>query len=101
MSLSLGLCPITENTEFDHEYYMKKHMLIVIESIGEHIQNTLVTKGVAGGPGLSAEFYAIATIVFKNQSVLDAALSKVGPARDDIPNFTHTRPVISVGEIIS
>ena len=69
MSTSLQvLYPIVEGTNFDYDYYLNKHMPIVGEAIGEHIQSTLVTKGVAGGPDTPAGYYAIATIVFADQS---------------------------------
>jgi hypothetical protein len=55
MSLSLQvLYPIGEGTNFDYEYYFNNHMLIVGDTMGEHIQSTLVTKGVAGGPDIPA-----------------------------------------------
>ena len=51
MSMSLQVMYlITETTSFDYDYYFNKHMQIVGETLGEHIQSTLVTKGIAGGP---------------------------------------------------
>ena len=76
-------------------------MEIVGETMGEHIQSTLVTKGIAGGPDVPAGFYAIATIVFENQSAMDLALSKADTTLGDIPNFTNTEPVMLIGEVIS
>ena len=102
MSLSLQvLYPITENTNFDYEYYFNKHLPIVGDTMGEHIQSTLVTKGIAGGPDVPAAFYAIATIVFEDQSALDAAMSKANTAINDIPNFTNTEPIMLIGEVVS
>ena len=102
MSKSLQVMyPITETTNSDYDYYFGKHMEIVGETMGEHIQSTLVTKGIAGGPDVPAGFYAIATIVFEDQSALDLALSKAGTALGDIPNFTNTEPVMLIGEVMS
>ena len=57
MSKSLQVMyPITETTNFDYDYYFGKHMEIVGETMGEHIQSTLVTKDIAGGPDVPAEF---------------------------------------------
>ena len=45
MSMSIQVMyPITETTNFDYDYYFSKHMKIVGETLGEHIQSTLVTK---------------------------------------------------------
>ena len=93
--------PITETTSFDYDYYFNKHMQIVGETLGEHIQSTLVTKGISGGPDVPAGYYAIATMVFEDQSAVDLALSKIRTALGDIPNFTNTEPVILMGEVIS
>jgi uncharacterized protein (TIGR02118 family) len=100
MSLQV-MHPITETTNFDYDYYFNKHMQIVGETLGEHIQSTLVTKSIAGGPDIPAGYYAIATIVFEDQSAMDLALSKAGPAFGDIPNFTNTEPVMLIGEVVS
>jgi uncharacterized protein (TIGR02118 family) len=70
-------------------------------TIGAHIENVLVTKGAAGGPGVPPPYYAIATMTFENQSKMDAAMSKIDTAVNDIPNFTNTKPVMLIGEVIS
>ena len=75
-------------------------MPIVGEAIGEYIQSTLVTKGVAGGPDTPAGYYAIATIVFADQSAMDSAMANIGPAVQDIPNFTSTQPQMLMGEVV-
>jgi len=75
-------------------------MPLVGETIGEHIQSTLVTKGVAGGPDTPAGYYAIATIVFADQSAMDSAMANIGPAVQDIPNFTSTQPQMLMGEVV-
>ena len=44
MSMSIQVMyPITETTNFDYDYYFNKHMKIVGDTLGEHIQSTLVT----------------------------------------------------------
>ena len=100
MSLSLQVIyPVAEGTTFDYDYYFSKHMPLVDENIGEHVESGLVTKGLAGGPGVPAGFYVIATLVFANQAAMDAAMAKIGPAVADIPNFTNTEPAILIGEV--
>ena len=68
---------------------------------GAHIESTLVTKGIAGGPDVPPPYYAIATITFENQSEMDAAMSKIDTVVNDIPNFTNTKPVMLIGEVVS
>tara|TARA_B110000438_G_C15187145_1_gene382767 strand:+ start:115 stop:423 length:309 start_codon:yes stop_codon:yes gene_type:complete len=101
MTVSLQvLYPITETTNFDYDYYFGTHMDIVGKTIGEHIKSTLVTKGVAGGPDAPAGYHAIATILFEDKVALDAALSKMDPALNDIPNFTNSEPAMLIGEVV-
>ena len=101
MSHSLQvLCPITESTNFDYDYYFGKHITIVGENIGEYMESSVVTKGIAG-PDIPAPYYAIATLVFKDKSALDGALSKIEKPVANIANFTNTKPIILIGEIVS
>ena len=75
MSHSLKvLYPITESTNFNYDYFFGKHMAIVGENIGEYMESSVVTKGIAGVPDVPAPYYAIATLVFKDKSALDGAL---------------------------
>ncbi len=100
MSLSLQVLYPTDNgTTFDHAYYTNEHMGIVGENIGAHIENVIATKGLAGGPDTPAGYHAIATIIFKDQAAMDAAMSAIGPAVDDIPNFYSGRPQMLIGEV--
>ena len=100
MAVSLQVLYPTENeTTFDHDYYTSKHMAIVGEHMGPHIDNTLVIKGLAGGPDTPPGFHAIATMTFKDQAALDSALAAAEPALADIPNFYNGQPQMLVGEV--
>lgn len=100
MTLSLQvLYPTDNNTTFDHDYYASKHMPIVGEHMGAHIEQTLVVKGLAGGPDTPPGFHAVATMTFADQSALDAALAAAGPALADIPNFYSGQPQMLIGEV--
>jgi hypothetical protein len=74
-------------------------MPLVGENIGEHVESSLVTKEIAGGHGVPAGFYIIATLMFADQAAMDAAMANIGPAVSDIPNFTNTEPAILIGEV--
>lgn len=92
--------PIREGTEFDFDYYLNDHMRIVGENMGAHIESTLVTKGLAGGPDTPPGIYALATIVFADQAAMDAAMGKSAPVLADIANFTNTQPQMLIGEVM-
>ena len=49
---------------------------------------------IGSDPDKSTGFYAIATMIFKNQSVIDIALYGVGPVIEDVPRNTNTKPIM-------
>ncbi|MDA7428451.1 EthD family reductase [Primorskyibacter aestuariivivens] len=101
MPLSLQVIyPITDETHFDYDYYLGTHMPMVGEHMGAHIDNVLVTKGLAGGPDVPPPIYAVATMTFADQAALDAAMAAAPPVIADIANFTNTKPQMLVGEVI-
>lgn len=101
MSVSLQVIyPVGDDTHFDYEYYIGEHMRLVSEHMGPHIQNTLVTKGLAGGPDTPAGFYAVASIIFADNDAMNAAMASAGPVLADLPNFTNVRPAMLIGEVI-
>jgi len=102
MSASLQVLYPTDNgTTFDFAYYTDKHMQFVGDLIGSHIENTVITRGLAGGPDVPAGFHAVATITFADRPALEAALAAIGPAVADIPNFFSGQPQLLIGEVIS
>ena len=101
MPLSLQVIyPITDETHFDYDYYLGTHMPMVGEHMGAHIDNVLVTKGLAGGPDVPPPFYAVATMTFADRDALDAAMAAAPPVIADIANFTNTQPQMLVGEVV-
>ncbi|MBJ6371306.1 EthD family reductase [Sedimentitalea arenosa] len=92
--------PIRDDTKFDYDYYLTTHMALVGEHMGPHIQSTLVTKGVAGGPDTPPSLYAVATIVFADQEAMGKAMKVSAPVMADIPNFTDTTPQILIGDVV-
>ncbi|MFY0681588.1 MAG: EthD family reductase [Thalassovita sp.] len=102
MSVSLQvLYPVGDDTHFDHDYYAATHIPLVGSHMGEHIESTSISKGIAGGPDVPAGFYVVATMAFAGMDNLQAALEVAGPVLADIPNFTNVEPKMLIGEVIS
>jgi len=93
--------PIGDDTHFDYDYYTSKHMDLVNEHMGPHIQNTLVTKGLAGGPEAPPDFYVVASFTFADQAAMGAALDAVGLVLADLPNFTNSMPHMLIGDVLA
>ena len=56
---------------------------------------------IGSGPDKPARFYTIATMIFKNQSVMDLALHGVGPIIENTPSNTDTKPVMFDRRLLS
>ncbi|WP_350333735.1 EthD family reductase [Coralliovum pocilloporae] len=95
------LYPISNGSTFDFDYYTGRHMEIVSEYLGSHVQSVLVTKGLAGGPNAPPAYHAIASITFADQAAFDAALAASGPVMEDIPNFTNVTPELLIGDVLA
>jgi uncharacterized protein (TIGR02118 family) len=94
------LYPVGTDTHFDYDYYAGTHLPMVEEIWGAHLDRTLVTKGLAGGPDTPPGFYVVASLVFKNGDEMQAGMAKAGPLLADIPNFTNSQPQMLMGEVI-
>lgn len=92
--------PVSDDSTFDHEYYIKTHMALVAEHMGSQISSTLVTKGLSGGPKTAAPYHTIASIVFPDQDAMNSALRASGPVMADVVNFTNVQPQTLIGEVI-
>ena len=102
MTVSLQvLYPVTSDTTFDFGYYESTHMGLVGKHMGPHIANTIIVKGQAGGDGGPAAYHAVATILFENQTAMDAAMAEAGPVVADIPQFYNGAPQMLVGAVLS
>jgi len=102
MAVSLQvLYPISDGTTFDYDYYTSTHFDLVGDHMGDHLESMLVTKGLAGGPDVPPGFHAVASLVFKDQDALNAAMGAAQPVLADIANFTNVQPQMLIGEVLS
>ncbi len=95
------LYPVSEGSRFDTAYYGQSHMKLVAEHWGKYFQSCLGTRGDAGGPDTPPKYHATATIVFPDQSALDAAMQNGAEVMADIPNFTNVTPEMLIGEVFA
>lgn len=101
MPVSLQVAYPNENTTFDLDYYLTKHMEIVKEHFGPHMSGATVSRGLSGGaPGSEPPFHVIATLNFADEAAIKAALGAGAAVAGDIPNFYNGQPVMMVGEVL-
>ena len=68
--------------------------------MGLHRENVQVTNGLSGGQDTSAPFHAVATILYKDQGVLEASLALVGQEFEDVRNYYDGQPTVIIGEVV-
>ena len=101
MIVSLQLAYSTENrTTFSYEYHMKNHMELIGTVMWLHGENIQVTEGLSGAQDTPAPFYAVATILYKDQGVLEASLALVGQEFEDVRNYYDGQPTVIIGEVV-
>ena len=93
--------PVTDGTTFDYDYYADKHMKLVDETMGPHLQSMVVTKGLAGGPDTPPDFFAVATFVFADEDAMKAGLANSDRLGADLANFTNVAPKFLIGAVIA
>lgn len=97
------LYPSGEGKKFDHDYYVNKHMKLVMERMGPAgLRRYEVDKGVAGAaPGAPAPFICIGHLYFDSVAAWQAAIAPHGKELfADVPNFTNIAPQVQIAEII-
>src|ERR1700758_5674327 len=85
------LCPTESAKRFDHDYYARKHMPMVMEQLkGSGMLRYEVDKGLAGGgPGAPAPFVAACHLYFNSAAEFQKGIGANGKEiMGDIPNYT-------------
>ena len=96
------LYPQKEGTRFDHDYYARKHIAFVRETLGPFgLVRAEVDKGIAGGTGEPPLFVAAAHLIFESLDQFQEAFASTGDQlMADIPNYTDIEPQLQFSEIV-
>jgi len=95
------LYPNTEGKRFDQDYYIRKHMPMVQQTIGAYLKGVSVEAGLGGAePGSPPTYLMMGHLVFESLEVFQTAFGLHGQAiMSDIPNYTDIQPVIQISEV--
>ena len=93
--------PKTDDSHFDYDYYMEKHIPLCAELFTDHgFLGTVLRTNQGNGPGSADLNYASIDILFESQEHLQGALQAGGKAvGEDVPNYTDVKPAMSFSEI--
>ena len=93
--------PAGENKKFDMDYYCKRHMPLVQQTVGAACKSMAVEQGLAGGaPGAPPTYAAMGHLYFDSLAAFETAfLPHAQALLADVPNYTNIQPVIQISEV--
>jgi uncharacterized protein (TIGR02118 family) len=94
--------PYEPGARFDHDYYRDKHLPLVQALLGDSCAYYTIDKGLAGGePGSTPTYVAACHIFSPSIEQFQAGMDRHGAEiLADIPNYTDTKPVIQISEVV-
>jgi uncharacterized protein (TIGR02118 family) len=86
---------------FDHDYYARKHMPLVLERLRAHgMTRYEIDRGLGGAaPGTPAPYLSIGRLYFETLAGFEEGFAKHGPELlADIPNYSDAEVSVQVSE---
>lgn len=93
--------PAGDGTRFDIDYYINRHLPMVMEKFGSACKGLSAEQGVAGGmPGTPLTFAAMCHFTFDSVDAFQAAIMPhAKEIMGDVSNYTNINPVMQVSEV--
>lgn len=93
--------PYSDGAAFDMDYYINKHIPMVVDLTGAACKGASVDAGLAGGgPGERPTYVAVGHLLYDTLEEFQGAF---GPHAEkimgDIPNYTPIAPVIQISTV--
>jgi uncharacterized protein (TIGR02118 family) len=95
--------PNQPGSRFDLDYYLNKHMPMVVEKLGPHgLTVAGVDQGISGGaPGSPAKYQIQAHLTFPTVEQMQAGMGTEAPGlMADVPNFTDVTPEVQINQVL-
>lgn len=96
------LYPKTANGSFDMDYYLNKHVPMVIDLLAPMgLVKGEIDKGVAGfTPDQPAHYMVIGYLMFQSIDDLQNGFAAHGAEiMGDVPNFTNVQPIVQINRV--
>ena len=90
-----------QNTTFDINYYLNKHIPLVAKLLGDAVKGATVEEGVGTiDPNAKAPYAAMGNLYF---DTLESFQNSFGPNAEeilaDLPNFTNIQPTVQISKV--
>ena len=88
-------------SKFDMNYYLNRHIPMVLARLGPACKSAAVEQGLAGAtPGSPPAFSAMGHLYFDSVEAFEGAFGPyAGEIMGDIPNYTNVQPTIQVSDV--
>ena len=95
------LYPNDAGSTFDMDYYLNRHVPLVLAKLGPACKSAAVEQGLGGlTPGSPPSFSAMGHLYFESVEAFQAAFEPhAGELMGDIQNYTNVQPTIQVSEV--
>jgi uncharacterized protein (TIGR02118 family) len=95
------LYPSGAGSTFDMDYYLNRHIPMVLAKLGQACKSAAVEQGLGGvTPGSPPAFNAMGHLYFDSVEAFQAAFGPhAGEIMGDIHNYTNVQPTIQVSEV--
>ena len=95
------LYPGGAGSTFDMDYYLNRHIPMVLAKLGAACKRAAVEQGLGGAaPGSPPAFSAMGHLYFDSVEAFQAAFGPyAGEIMGDIANYTNVQPTIQVSEV--
>ena len=95
------LYPAGAGSTFNMDYYLNRHIPMVLAKLGTACKSAAVEQGLSGvTPDSPPAFSAMGHLYFDSVEAFQAAFGPhAGEIMGDIANYTDAQPVIQIGEV--
>jgi len=94
--------PHGQGKQFDMDYYRRKHIPTIQQTLGPALKSLVVEQGLGGmAAGSPPAYTVVCHLGFETMEKLQATMAAHGDAMmADLPNFTEVKPVVQISEVI-
>ncbi len=95
------LYPAGAGSTFDMDYYLSRHIPMVLAKLGTSCKSAAVEQGLGGvTPGSPPAFNVMGHLYFDSIEDFQTAFGPhAGEIMGDIPNYTNVQPTIQISEV--
>jgi uncharacterized protein (TIGR02118 family) len=95
------LYPAGNNADFDFDFYLKRHVTLIEDILGNSLHGIEVRRGAQSMDGSAPTYIAVVSIWIADWESYEKAVAARGQELiDEVPLFTKVMPVIQYDDVI-